>query len=374
MRASFGIHNDLLDNLGLRTYPNPPFNAREQVTIPATGFLSLLPFQKNATLPPTCGPGIAAPCSIYQPAGVDPNMFTPTIQMWTLTVERQLTKDLMLQVGYVGSQAYHTNLTMDTNSPQPQVCQTQQGCLSGGILPKSQASTVPQGTLYLPSTPPVVVNGVTLQQRPNPYVSNSTAWVDEGTSSYHALNVSLVKRVTRGLSFKANYSYSKVMDLNSAILAPAGENEPADVFSPYDLFLNRGPAAYSLHHQFNANFSYALPFGGGRRFGSGASGIVDQLIGGWQWNGIFTAQGGFPFTPLIGSNNTGSGDTNPSDVPNWNPNFKGPVILGKPNQFFDPHAFLLPTVGTFGKFGGRWTDATASGTAVPAETAPAIPE
>jgi len=63
-------------------------------------------------------------------------------------------------------------------------------------------------------------------------MSNNTAWVGEGTSSYHALNVSLVKRVTHGLAFKANYSYSKVMDLNSAILAPSGENEPADVFSP----------------------------------------------------------------------------------------------------------------------------------------------
>lgn len=56
------------------------------------------------------------------------------------------------------------------------------------------------------SVPPVTVKGVTLMGRPNPYVSNTTAWVDEGTSSYHSLNVSLMKRVARGLSFKANYS------------------------------------------------------------------------------------------------------------------------------------------------------------------------
>ncbi len=275
-------------------------------------------------------------------------MFTPTIQMWTFTVERQLTKDLMLQVGYVGSQSYHTNLVEDTNSPAPQVCQNAQGCLSGGVLAPAQARMVPQGTTYFPSTPPIVVNGVTLAQRPNPYMSNNTAWVGEGTSSYHALNVSLVKRVTHGLAFKANYSYSKVMDLNSAILAPSGENEPADVFSPYNLALNRGPAAYSLHHQFNANFSYQLPFGNGQRFGSGAGGFLNQLIGGWQWNGILNAQGGFPLTPLIGSNNSGTGDTNVSDVPNWNPDFKGPVVLKDPNQWFDPHAFTLPTAGTFG--------------------------
>src|SRR5204863_2283379 len=119
--------------------------------------------------------------------------------MWTFTVERQLTKDLVLSVGYVGSQSYHTNLTMDTNSAEPQVCANTQGCRSGGVLAATQAATVPQGTLYLPSRPPVVVGGVTLTQRPNPYVSNTTAWVDEGTASYHALNVSLQKRVSHGL-------------------------------------------------------------------------------------------------------------------------------------------------------------------------------
>ena len=348
VRAGFGIHNDLLDNLGIRAYPNPPYSAREQLQIPASGFLSLLPLEKNAPLPPTCATGVAAPCSIYQPAGFDPNMFTPTVQEWSFTVERQLAKDLMLHVGYVGSQSYHTNLTMDSNSSEPQVCQNPQGCLSGGILPASQARMVPQGTLYMPSVPPVVVNGVTLMGRPNPYVSNTTAWFGQGTSSYHSLNVSLLKRTTHGLSFKANYSYSKVMDLNSAILAPSGENEPADVFSPYYLFLNRGVAAYSLQQQFNANFSYQLPFGNGQRFAGGANGLVDKLISGWQWNGILTAQGGFPITPLIGSNNSGTGDSNPSDVPNWNPTFHGPVIVGKPEQWFDPHAFQMPIAGTFG--------------------------
>src|SRR6266853_6557356 len=130
----------------------------------------------------------------------------------------------------------------------------------------------------MPSRPPVVVNGVNLVQRPNPYVSNTTAWVDEGTASYHALNVSLLKRVTHGLTFKANYSFVKVMDLNSAVLAPSRENEPADVYSPYNLGMNRGPAAYSIHHQFNANFSYQLPFGSGHRFNGGGR-LMNQLIG-----------------------------------------------------------------------------------------------
>jgi hypothetical protein len=198
---------------------------------------------------------------------------------------------------------------------------------------------VPQGTTYFPSTPLL---------RPNPYVSNNSPYYNEGTSNYNALNVSLVKRFSRGFAFKANYSWAKVMDLNSAALAVTGENEPTDVFSPYELWRNRGPAAYSIEHQFNANFSYQLPFGSGRRFASGARGLLNQLIGGWQWNGIFTVQSGFPLTPVIGSNNSGTGDTNVSDVPNWNPNFHGNVMSGTVDHWFDPHAFVLPTPGTFG--------------------------
>jgi Carboxypeptidase regulatory-like domain len=349
VRAGFGIHNDLLDNLTGRAYPNPPYQAREQIAVP-NGILPVLPFQKNVALPPTCGPGIAQPCSIYQPGGFDPNVMTPTVQMWNFTVERQLSRDLMLQVGYVGSQSYHTSFTADNNMDPPQVCQNPQGCLSGGVLPANQARIVPQGTTYMPSKPPIPVGGLlgTLIQRPNNYVSNPTQWWNQGTSSYHALNVSLLKRVSHGLTFKANYSYAKIMDLNSAFFqVSGGENEPADVFSPYNLALNRGPAAFSLHHQFNVNYSYALPFGNGR-FGSGGSGALDRLIGGWQWNGIITAQGGFPLTPQIGFNASGTGDNNITDVPNWNPDFKGPVTVGKRDLWFDPKAFTMPTAGTFG--------------------------
>jgi hypothetical protein len=280
---------------------------------------------------------------MYAPGGVDPNLFAPTIQQWSFTVERQLTKDLMLSTAYVGSQSYHTSLSEDANTAPPQVCQNPQGCISGGTatngnpVPVAQRVLVPQGTTYMPPA-----------TRPNPYVGTTVTWFDQGTSSYHSLAVSLLKRASHGLTFRTNYTWAKVIDLNSAILAPSAGNEPPDVFSPYNLKLNRGVGSYSILHQFGGNFSYQLPFGSGQRFGSGASGFVNHLIGDWQWNGIFTAQGGFPFTPLAGSNTSGTGDSNQSDTPNWNPNFKGPVILGRPDQWFDPRAFQLAPQGTFG--------------------------
>ena len=340
VRAGFGIHNDLQDNLGNRTYANPPYNAREVFT---GSMLSLLPLQKNASLPPTCGTPGAPPspaCSTYAPGGVDPVLFSPTHQLWSLTVERGIAKDLMLSVGYVGSQSYHAPLSININTPLSLVCQEAQGCVSGGtttggaVVAPANRGLVPQGTLYIPPT-----------TRPNPNVGNSVTWMDQGTSNYNALNVSFVKRPTHGFGFKTNYTWGKVIDMNSAVLAPSAGNEPPDIYSPYNRRLNRGVASYSLAHQLNGNFSYQLPFG------SGSSGVVNRLIGGWQWNGIVSWQGGFPFTPLAGSNISGTGDANQSDTPSWNPNFHGPVILGRPNQWFDPRAFVLPTQGTFGNVG-----------------------
>jgi hypothetical protein len=175
----------------------------------------------------------------------------------------------------------------------------------------------------------------------------------DGTSSYHAASVSLLKRSRGGLTFKTNYTWGKVLDLDSGLLTNSAQNEPSTIVTRFNQKLSKGVASYSLLHQFNTYFSYPLPFGAGKAFGSGASGWVEKLIGGWQWNGIVNIQGGFPFTPQVGSNRSGNGDSRNPDLPNRNPDFKGNVILGvdgfkKTGRYFDPNAFSLPTPGTFG--------------------------
>ncbi|PYR80938.1 MAG: hypothetical protein DMG18_17095, partial [Acidobacteria bacterium] len=108
-------------------------------------------------------------------------MFTPTVQEWSLTVEREITKDMMLQLSYVGSQSYHTNVTQNVNVAPPLVCQDPQGCISGGTTvggtPVSQTAVVPQGTLYMAPG-----------RRPNTYVATGVGYFNQGTASYHSLN------------------------------------------------------------------------------------------------------------------------------------------------------------------------------------------
>jgi Carboxypeptidase regulatory-like domain len=361
VRAGFGIHNDLQDNLGHRLNADAPFNARQTLT--NTPLLTIMqnPIRFGTQAPASCNAHSALrppDCSIFAPGGLDPVMHTPTLQQWSLIVQREITQNLMVELSYVGSHAYHQVTAENLNMAPPQVCANPAGCLSGGIRAANQAVIVPQGTTYMPSTPPIPCgNGYpascTLQARPNPFVGPTQSWFYNGNSNYHSGAVSLTKRATRGLTFKANYTFSKLLDINSAFLSTSGTNEPAAVLNPFDMNFNRGLAAYDLRHQFNANFLYQLPFGRGQRFGSGATGVTDKLIGGWQWNGSITVQSGFPFTPLVGSNSSGTGDTQNPDVPNRNPAFSGPIVLGTDGfrttgHYFDPNAFSLPLAGTFG--------------------------
>ena len=339
VRAGFGIYNDLEDSLGIRLLADPPFNSR--ISFSGRPLLSLIPFARGTPSPPPCTAALELAnqaCYVFEASGVEPNMHFPTVQQWSFRIEREITPNLVFRIGYTGSQTYHVLSLLDMNVPIPVVCQSAAGCVSGGV--GSARGLVPQGTRYLP--PGTLAD---------PYVADSQTWFFNGNSNYNALDVSVVQRFSHGLTFKANYTFSKVIDISSAVLSSSGNNEPQDVWDRYDLGLNKGPAAFNLAQVATANFSYELPFGNGRRFASGASGWRNQLVGGWQWNGIVTVQSGFPFTPTAGSNISGNGDPHASDGVDRNPGFTGPIIVGNVNEWFNPQAFSLPIPGTFGNAG-----------------------
>src|SRR5207247_8721598 len=171
------------------------------------------------------------------PGGLDPDMHTPTVQEWSLEVDREIARNLAVEVSYVGNQSYHVSTSMDVNTIRPVICQNPAGCLSGGTRPASQRVTVPQGTEYIP-----------VGTRPNPYVGSTQTWMYLGTASSHGGSVSLTKRSTGGLTFRTNYTFSKVMDIDSAILSPSATNDPPTILNPYNLILNRGLSSYIPPH------------------------------------------------------------------------------------------------------------------------------
>jgi hypothetical protein len=96
------------------------------------------------------------------------------------------------------------------------------------------------------------------------------------------------------------------------------------------------------------NGSWELPFGAQKRFVNHASAPVNFIASGWTASSILTVQTGFPFSPQLGYNPTGNGDTRNPVRPNWNPSFSGSLYPHTVGEFFNPNAFLTPATGTYG--------------------------
>ncbi len=338
VRAGFGTYYSLIDALSFLLNSLPPDNG--SVSYANVSLSSLLPVTPGVQPAPSCGPGVAAPCTIYAPQGVQPNAKTQTVEEWSLAVERQLDTNSSVRVSYVGSHGYHGLLSVDPNSIRPEVCTNPSGCQAGGVS-ASLRSTVPEGAQYLP-----------VGARPNPYLSAGFFWYTEGNSSYNALQTEVSRRLTRGLEFRADYTWSKNLDMNSGLTGAQSQNQAQMILDRNDLPKDWGLSALNATNQASVSGRYELPFGPNRRWLHGGShGLGARLAGGWQLNSIATLLSGFPFTPQIGANRSGDGDTRNPDRPSLNPSFSGPVVLGNPNEWFNPNAFVLPAFGTYGNLG-----------------------
>jgi hypothetical protein len=331
IRAGFGIYYSLIDDLSFLLNTVPPTNG--SVSYANASLPGLLPVTAGVQPAPQCSATVLAPCTTYAPQGVQENAKTPAVNEWNLTIEQQLTQNTSLRVAYVGSFGYHGFVSVDPNDIPAQTCQTAAGCVSGGT-PGTTKGSVPQGAQYIP-----------VQSRPDPYLGAGFFWYTEGNTSYNALQTEVSHRFSHGLQFRGNYTWSKNLDMNSGLTGAQANNQAQMILDRNDLGRDWGPSALNITSQASVSSSYELPFGRGMR------GVEGKLIGGWQLNGILTLLTGFPFTPQVGSNRSGDGDTRNPDRPNVNSSFTGPIILGSPNQWFNPNAFAVPTAGTYGNLG-----------------------
>jgi hypothetical protein len=334
VRAGFGMFNDLQDALGYRADQNAPFDPTYTI---AAGAIA------NLHLP--INPGVApAANALLVPGGVQQDMRTPTVIEYSLRIEQQLSPNTSLSVGYVGSHGYHELIGVDANAPIPVVCPSSPcpanfpntaawGALAG--------TAVPAGTFY-------IAPGTT---KPNTSIANTWTWFSEGTSDYNALQVDLNRRFSHGLAIRGVYTWSKSLDDGDSLNATAAANAVALLSNPYVPGADRGLATYDVRNIAVITATYDLPFGRGRRYVT--SGWVNGLAGGWTLNSIVTAQSGFPFTPQLGYNPSNDGDTRNPVRAFLNPTFSGPVILGTPNQWFNPNAFIAQpnNSGFFGNVG-----------------------
>jgi hypothetical protein len=182
----------------------------------------------------------------------------------------------------------------------------------------------------------------------NTDLANSTSWVSQGVGVYNALSVDVRRSFANGLQFRGDYTFSKNLDDGSAWNTSVSGNTPAFVEFPLRPKLDWGPAATDVRHSAAVNASYDLPFGSSRRFLTHAPQPTRFLVGGWSASGILNINSGFPFSPQLGYNPTGNGDTRNPVRPSWNPAFRGQLYARTANQFFNPQAFVPPAAGTYG--------------------------
>lgn len=238
---------------------------------------------------------------------LDANLSLPYTQDWDLNVQRSFGSTLLFEIGYVGTKGTRLPRFIEGN---PTVYMP-------GLSTPDNAD---QRRLY---------SGCTLADDRSTCKFASAGLISGiASSSYNAMEASLRKRFSHGLSFLASYTYSKAIDdvssfniSGSGSIQVAGENDLAQ--NPNNLAAERGPSLFDARHRLVFSYQWSLPFFQHHQ------GATKAVLGGWQLNGIATAMSGTPFT-VFDSNDvsdqggapeiTGFSANRPNLVSGQNPN------------------------------------------------------
>jgi hypothetical protein len=175
----------------------------------------------------------------------------------------------------------------------------------------------------------------------SPQYSSLYAWRSDGNSAYNAGQFSLRHRMTNGLQFDLNYTYSKSIDIGSnaeRINHFQGSGFASQVLNSWFPNQLRAVSDFDTTHQVNANWVYQLPFGRGRRFGSRVNRLVDAVVGGWTVSGLWRWTSGYPFSISSGFGWATNFDEQSLAVLNGKRPRTGTfVVNGQPNVFSNPN-------------------------------------
>ena len=223
------------------------------------------------TFPTGAYPEILAPAALRY-GYVQPNPKRNYVMQWNLNVQRELAKNLTVTVGYLGSRGVHQPFHADDVNY---------------VLP----TLTPDGYEW----PTPAGSGTKM----NPGAGQISALFWNGVSSYDALNVEVVKRMSHGLQIQGSYTWSKSIDLGSASISGDTFGNSISALPFFDAHLRKGVSDFDVPQVVSINFIWRIP-------GPALSnGFGNWLLNGWQYGGIFTASSGLPFTPIIGGDPLG---------------------------------------------------------------------
>jgi hypothetical protein len=186
----------------------------------------------------------------------------------------------------------------------------------------------------------------------DPAVSDVSYFITDGLSEYYAFQLTVNKRFGNGVSAILGYTWSHSID--DVPLEFGGGSSGPQPQDPRNVAAERGNSITDMRHRLTLSYLWELPLGNGKKF-LDRHGVADWVLGGWQVNGILTAQTGLPFSPVLqtSTTNTGTGSR---------PNVIGPVTYAHTLQnWFSASAFGTPAPYTYGNAGrdilfgpGRW--------------------
>jgi hypothetical protein len=247
-------------------------------------------------------------------AGVVPNLVSPKILSWTLSVQHQIQKDTSLEVRYLGTHAVSLPAQIRLN----EVSAFDPSVPGGGLKPlptyfaNSQVpTTVPLTAQRLADFQNFINNGLTAPYSADGFFGVLTDEAPAAQSLYHGGSIDAIHRFAGGLYLRANFTFAKTIDdatneLNSSSINP---RRPLDA---RDLSLDRGRSALDFNRKGTISWVYDLP-----RFASGNA-FAMGLLNGWEVSGSYLAESGQPITLLNGTDANANGSST-ADRPSFNP-------------------------------------------------------
>lgn len=240
---------------------------------------------------------------------LDPNQKNPYSLRWNFNIQKQLAKNTVLEVSYIGNHGVHLPVTVTQLNVIPRQYLSTLNSRDTAVINALSASIANPfaglNTSTAGATTTVAQLLATYPQYPVGSASGSTGVIDQnshiGSSYFQSVNVRLQKRFGSGVSIVANYIHSKLIERISWLNDT--DPTPEKRLSPFD-----------HPNRIVTSVSYELPFGKGKKFDFGGSKILNMIAGGWSANSIYTFQVG---APLVWSNGS---TTSPGDyLPYGNP-------------------------------------------------------
>jgi hypothetical protein len=248
----------------------------------------------------------------------DPNHKDARSQQWNLEVERQMTSNLALSIGYMGSHSDRLDQTGLWNT----------------------ATTAGPGT-----------TAQVQALRPFPWWPGSNFMgTSAGLANYHALEVKLERRLAQGFYYLLSYTWSKSMDTGTSGWFDAENGGGGGVQDYYHQGASYSVSGYDITHMLSMSGVYELPFGRGKKYFD-QHGAASWLLGNWQTNAIVQLRSGQPYSMSVAGDVANVGNT----ISWWNyarPNLVGDPHVSHPtsDEWFNPSAFAVPSY-SYGNLG-----------------------